>query len=50
MNGNGDYKKVGTNDYWYDLCEETLYEYKGDDFKMISDRALVYDENYEEVI
>ena len=50
MNGNGDYKKVGTNDYWYDLCEEVLYEYKGDDFKMISDKALVYDENYEEVI
>lgn len=50
INGNDDYKKVGDNDYWYDLCDCVLYEYKEGDFKMISDKALVYDENYEEVI
>lgn len=50
LKGTGEYKKVGDKDYWYDLYSLVLYEYKEGDFVQLSDTALVYDENYEEII
>ena len=50
LKGNGEYKKVGNKDYWYDLYSSVLYEYKNGDFEEISDTAIIYDENYEEIM
>ena len=47
--GNGDSKKVGDTEYWYDYDTLELFEWKNGDFELIAVNPLIYDENYEEI-
>ena len=48
--GNGDSKKVGGKDYWYDYDTLELFEYKkSGEFDLIAINPIIYDDNFEEV-
>ena len=47
--GNGESKKVGDVEYWYDYDTLELFEWKNGDFELVSINPLIYDENYEEI-
>lgn len=47
--GNGDAKKVGSKDYWYDYDTLELFEYDNGELKTVALNPLIYDENYEEI-
>lgn len=47
--GNGNPTLVGSRDYWYDLENLHLYEYIGSELKLISNNAIVYDEDGMEI-
>lgn len=47
--GNGEAKKVGKKDYWFNYDTLELYEYKNGEFETIAINPLIYDENYEEI-
>lgn len=49
LQGNGYPKIVGNKDYWYDFETMYLYEYKNEEFNLISTRSIIYDEEFEEI-
>ena len=49
MYGNGNVKKVGNKDYWYNYETMELYENINDEFEVIATNPTIYDENYEEL-
>lgn len=48
--GNGDCKKIESDDYWYDYDTLELFEYKDGGLQLVAKNPMIYDENYEEVI
>lgn len=46
---NGNIRDVGSNKYWYNFDTMELYELIGDEFKLITENPIIYDEKGEEV-
>jgi len=49
MYGNGNTIIVGEKELYFNYITGELYEYKNNEFCMISKNAMIYDENYDEV-
>lgn len=47
--GNGDVKKVGDKEYWYNYDTLELFEWKNNALELVSVNPLIYDERYEEI-
>lgn len=47
--GNGEIRKVGDAEYWFDYDTLELFEWVNGDFKLIAVNPMIYDENYKEI-